>query len=477
MLREALIAGACLVGTGALPPGEPVDLRVMTFNIWRGGTQVDLQRVIEAIRVAQADVVGLQEAEGHARVIADALGWAYVDERLQIVSRYPLIDPPDGDGVYLFVEPRPGQVVAMSNVHLLSDPYGPDAVRDGARADSVLALERALRLPEIRRHLDVLPRLAAGGFPVILTGDFNAPSHRDWTAAMVKARKQVRYPLAWPVSSAIEKAGFRDSYRAVYPDPVKRPGLTWTPGYPPPHLGPNETFDRIDQIWTAGKVTVLGSRIVGEVGGADVDASVTPWPSDHRAVVSTLRVTLVAPPVLVAVNRRAVTVGDEIVVSFHAPGHGERIVLATMSQSTGESPIDGSAVFGTTTLAPGDYQATLVGADGKALAAIPFAVLAPGARPELRVERAAYAAGQPIVVRWRNAPGFRWDWVGVYPAGETDLENYILWRHTGATISGSMTLEPSAFAEPLAPGRYEVRLFKDDGYSLLAAAPFTVGPR
>jgi endonuclease/exonuclease/phosphatase family protein len=129
----------------------------MTFNVWHGGTLVDFRGVIAAVRAAGADLVGIQEGEGNTRKIADALGWKYADQRHQIVSRLPLIDPPGGDGVYLLVVLGPDQVIAVANVHLTSDPYGPEAGRDGGTADSVMALERVVRLPEIQRHLEVLP--------------------------------------------------------------------------------------------------------------------------------------------------------------------------------------------------------------------------------------------------------------------------------------------------------------------------------
>src|SRR5262245_29511704 len=106
----------------------PVEIRMMTFNIWRSGTVDDFGKVIEAIQAAKADIVGLQEVEGNARRIADALGWQYANERTQIISHFPLIDPPDSDGMYVFAQIAPGQVIAVVNVHLPSDPYGPYSV-------------------------------------------------------------------------------------------------------------------------------------------------------------------------------------------------------------------------------------------------------------------------------------------------------------------------------------------------------------
>ena len=464
---------------------EPIEVRVMTFNVWLGGVQVDLGQVVAAIAAADADVVGLQEAEGHTRQIAAALGWPYVDERMQVISRYPLLDPPGANGRYTFVAVRPGAVFAIANVHLPSDPYGPEAVRDGASPDDVLALEKGTRLPFVQPVLARLPELTEEGIPVVLTGDFNSPSPLDWTEQAAAAREQVRYPLDWPVGAAALAAGFRDTFREAHPDPLARPGLTWTPGYPIPTLRPNETFDRIDWILAAGDVDVLASEVVGEVGNPDVDIAVTPWPSDHRGVVSDLRLAPGAPPFLVAVDRRLLTPGEELVVRYHAPGEeGDRVSLvpaggaaasdALMSLPPQESFVDGAMVFGTGTLSAGDYEAVLTAADGSELARIPFHIQDPNAEPSLSVAGSSVITGTPITVRWENAPGNKWDWVGIYAAGDPDLDNYLAYLYTDAAFAGSVTFAETELGGALPPGEYEARLMRDDGYVVLATAPFTV---
>ena len=103
----------------------------MSFNIWLGGDVVDFGGVVRAIHAADADIVGLQEAEGNTGRIAKALGWPYWSDRLHVVSRYPLIDPPGAAGQYVLAQVKPGQVFALANEHLPSDPYGPYLVRDG----------------------------------------------------------------------------------------------------------------------------------------------------------------------------------------------------------------------------------------------------------------------------------------------------------------------------------------------------------
>ena len=309
------------------------------------------------IQVTGADVVGTQEAERNASRVARALGW-YGSDRAHVISRYPIIDPPDGNGVYVFVEPSPGHVVAVANVHMPSDPYGPFLVRDGGTLAQVLHLERTVRLPAIQTQLKVLPRLAARGIPVFLTGDFNSPSYLDWTPAVAAVRSDVHFPFVWPVSKALADAGMRDSYREIYPDPVAVPGFTWTPGSP--EADPHEVFDRIDWVLHDGPVRTVASTIVGETGGADVGYGFTPYPSDHRGVISTFAVQPAVSPVLVAVSVRRAYVGDPLTVSFHAPGQaGERVglirhggsTLVRLASTGPAAPQDGSVVLATAGLA------------------------------------------------------------------------------------------------------------------------------
>jgi endonuclease/exonuclease/phosphatase family metal-dependent hydrolase len=461
-------------------------LNVMVFNVEYGGTGVDFGKVVEAVRVSGADVVGVEEGEGQVQRLAAALGWPYASARLQIVSKLPIVDPPEGGGVYAFIETSPGRVVAMANAHLPSDPYGPEVVAKGASAEEALALEGRLRLPHIVSQLGVLQGLAERGIPVFLTGDFNVPSHRDWTVAMVGRRPQIRIPLRWPETEAVEGAGFRDSYREVHPDPVTHPGLTWwagrprLPGWNP---GPQDPEDRIDFVFAAGPAVAKASRIVGESGRAGVDVGVAPpWPSDHRGVVSTFEVTPAPVPVLVSVGPRLVTVGDTFEVRFHAPGRrGENVAIqpgALAVQPTGpNAPADGTLRFASDAMTPGAYEAELRDSHGALLASFPFWVQARNATPEITLSRSRYAQGEPIVVAWRRAPGNRWDWVGVYKkTASPERESSLLWRHLDTAIEGTATFDATAEGEgwPLAPGDYRAYLLEDDSDRALASVPFTV---
>lgn len=464
---------------------EPVKLKVMVFNIWRSGVQLSLHQVVSAIRAADPDVVALQEPEGNSRRIADMLGWDYVDERVHLISRYPLYMGTEDDVHFSYVEVQRSKVVAVSNLHLPSDAYGPELVRDGGKLADVLQGETDNRMYMLEPYAAALPKIAAQGIPVIVGGDFNSPSHLDWTAATVKARPDaVKYPVEWPESKLMADSGFVDSYRTVHADPVAKPGLTWTPGYPHPFVRPQETHDRIDYIYSIGAKAVA-SDIVGEVGGPDVAIGVDPWPADHRALMTTFEVEPAPTSDLITVEPRLVKPGEVFIVRVATQkqeklGHFQIFPAGAAEDATPitalpADPADHlAAPFGTARLAPGAYLAAISDATGKRLASAPFWITDPAAKPGVAVAQASVKSGDPVEVSWSNAPGNKFDWIGIYSAADPDLYNYLGYLYTSASVAGSVTFKTEDFGDALAPGEYEARLMRDDAYVELAIAKFTV---
>jgi endonuclease/exonuclease/phosphatase family metal-dependent hydrolase len=481
--------------SGAPPPSQAAtptavitpasaDFKLMDFNIEYGGDSIDFAKIVEAVKAADPDVVALEEAEGNTLRLADELGWPYANVRTQTISKFPIIDPPGADGRYVFIELAPGSVVAVSNVHLPSDPYGPYDVRDGKTAAEVIALETATRLPAVKERLDVLPALAFAGIPTFLTGDFNAPSHLDWTAATVGVRPHVKYPLAWPVSTAVEAAGFRDTYRELHPDPVKDPGLTWWAGRPlvddyPDHKDPQ---DRIDIIYAAGPAVAKDVKIIGEAGGPQVDIAVDPWGTDHRSVMTSFTVTPGVAAPYVAVDERLVTSGDAITVRHHGTATSVRVtpVAGTTASSIVVHPIevaDGTWEAPTIGLAPGDYEAQLL--DGESIVSrTPLSIAVRDAKPVLTLDKATYKSGEPMTASWRDAPGSRWDWIGIYARGGDPLvDSYVYYASTGQTVAGTVVVDERGEGDwPIPAGEYDAHYLLDDGYTSVASAPFTVTP-
>lgn len=304
LLAAMVLAGGVLACNRPVPaPPGPDTVRVMTFNLWHGGDGggLPLERTADVIRVSGADVVGLQETHGrehegrrddHGVRLAEQLGWAYVDQghRTGILSRWPIVRTLDG-AVGVVVRLPSGRELTVGNVHLAHAPYQPyqllripyeDAPFLTTAVEAVEAA-RAARAAAIEATLAQLQPIVAARHPVVLTGDFNEPSHRDWTARAAAAHV-VPMAVPYPTTLAVETAGLQDAFRLAFPDEVARPGWTWTPTTRPDD--PTDRHDRIDFVHVAG-ADVIEAAIVGE-DAATADLVVQPWPSDHRAVVATL---------------------------------------------------------------------------------------------------------------------------------------------------------------------------------------------
>lgn len=481
VLLLAVLAAGC---TGPPPPSPadhaepgPITLAVGTFNIEYGGTLVDFDQVIAAVEAGGADILGIEEAWGNTQRLADALGW-YSDARTQVISRFPILDPPDADGrfVYVWVQDGTGGVVAVSNVHLTSSPYSPNkVVRGSIELDEVLAQEERVRLPELEPMLDALAPQVAAGVPSFLLGDFNTPSHLDYVQEAVGTRPEIPFAIPWPVTMAAEQAGFVDSFRAVHPDPVAEPGLTWPAGRPhvkgewnPPEDAPN---DRIDMVLSAGPATPEDSVVIGEQGGEGVDVAVSPWPSDHRSVVSTFSVTPARPPEPVAAAiPPLVDAGEPVELAFIGDGVNEIAVTQGGADVFAE---ERPAAFGAFEIpegfAAGEYLVEARGPGG-VVATSPLWVREPGSGPTIATSAETYEVGESIEVTWTNAPGNRWDWIGLYRRGaDPNVAWYLNWFYTRGTIGGAGTLDGDAEGKwPRKPGEYTVYYLIDDSYEQVA---------
>lgn len=483
-LLIVLAAGCSGRNQGGSDGPDAIELRVMTFNIEWGGTNISFDNVAEAVRRSGADLVGIQEAEGNLKRLADDLGWNY-SLRNYAISKYPLVEPHNADGFYVLVETSPGRVVALANVHLPSDPAGPHEIRDGAELSQIIELERKTRLPMMQNYLPKLATLVDQGIPVFLTGDFNAPSHQDWTEAAVGSRPFLPYAVDWPVSRAVSEAGFKDSWRVVHNDPVTHPGLTWwakrppVPSYTP---GDDDPQDRIDFVWYAGPVKVHASEIVGEAGRADAAIQIEPWPSDHRAVVSTFSVFPATMPELVSTGRRVYGVGEDVEVIFHGAPH-------RLTATTSRLAADGSARaihehvvesgvrsrIASSIFAPGHYRISIAVQSGATLRS-DFWVMDRNRKAAIEVMGSDFVVGQPIPVTWSNGPGNRNDYVAVYAPNSDaryeadEYEQGLPWAYIGAKPEGSAHLEAgnAGWGWPIEPGTYVMRLMEDDGYDILA---------
>jgi hypothetical protein len=176
------------------------------------------------------------------------------------------------------------------DVHLAPYPYQPYDIRDGLITTEAQAIAAAnsTRGASVTTLINQMSSALTSGSPVFLTGDFNEPSHLDWTQAAANAGLHFGKKVDWPTSHAVVNAGLNDSFRQLRPDVINDQGNTWTPGYPAPTVDANEVFDRIDFVYYAGiNVTPLSAKTLGyNASDGSTDIAIQPYPSDHRAVVT-----------------------------------------------------------------------------------------------------------------------------------------------------------------------------------------------
>jgi hypothetical protein len=267
---------------------------------------------IRSIIEADVDIIGTQETVDNAsgsnayrvQTIANELGWYYSPTGSGdsgIASRYPITATyTAANGVAKGARVRlcsnPLREVVIFNTHLDYLHYGPyEAKRAGSTNASVLAEELASQRDEqiagilsgMSSHLT-----SANTVPVFLTGDFNCPSHLDWTSANASAH--YGKVVQWPVTVAVANAGMTDSFRQIHSNPQSQPGITWSPLY----SSPNEPQDRIDFVFhkgspatpTAAEIFTNAVENDGYVYGDNVQAARNnTWPSDHASVIVTFQ--------------------------------------------------------------------------------------------------------------------------------------------------------------------------------------------
>jgi hypothetical protein len=249
---------------------------------------------LEIMDASDADVIGLQEINDSAgRSIAAALGFNYHQQSggdIQVMSRYPIVGTAPGNlGVQ--IELAPGQNIWFFNSHLSAYPYQPYDLRDGSlpmTEAAVIAAANSARGGQVTSYLSSMSGAIGSQLPTFFVGDFNEPSHLDWTAEAAAATpRPFDLKVEYPASKRIVDAGMIDSFRAVRPDEVSDAGYTWTPGYPPPALDANEVHDRIDVAYHRGVgVVATNAFTIGPTdGNPNTDVGIAGYNADHRAVV------------------------------------------------------------------------------------------------------------------------------------------------------------------------------------------------
>jgi hypothetical protein len=275
---------------------ERLRLKVATLNLWDGGAHTDgsLEKQLRLVLTQGLDAVALQECgDGGAEKLAAALGWyAHQAGALGMVSRYPLTDTvaptaalPAAAATLRLPGDRP---VRLWTAQLDEADYGPYALLAGRTpAQAETAEKETARYRQVRALVAALAPELAARTPLVLAAGLASPSHHDWTSRTASAHGGVGR-VRWPVTAELERAGLVDAFRAAHPDPVRSPGITWSPVRPRREDGGAEPQDRIDQIQFAGRLKVAEAHNLFTGWPRPVpDTAANGWPSDHAAAVVT----------------------------------------------------------------------------------------------------------------------------------------------------------------------------------------------
>ena len=314
-IRPLLLSAAILTSLAGMADAAEQKLTLLSMNMWGAGAneQKPIDETVAVIKATGADIIAAQETvpepdpctadtcmaeEGKSRAaeIAAALGYHYHEFKHNtdnhwadaVFSKYPIgKETPNGTGVEIDVD---GRKVVVYSMNLDDAPYQPYQLLNIEYGEFpfLKTAEEAVKSASETRGaaLALLPadiKAEADAEAQFVMGDFNEPSHWDWTANAVAAGHQ---PMAveWPFTKAVEAEGFVDTFRTAFPDEVAKPGITWTPGTDA--SDPEDHLDRIDFILARAKaLTVEKAGIVGEKT-PEADVVVTPWPSDHRATMA-----------------------------------------------------------------------------------------------------------------------------------------------------------------------------------------------
>ena len=292
-------------------------LRVLVWNVLHGANDVDrgAEKTLEIIRSVEPDIVLLQESydiDGDrprlGEWLAGELGWnQHQAESTHLCVLTPMEleatffhDVWHGVGA-LLRDSEQRELLAWS-IWIDYRAYLGYELRDNPEMsdETLLAAEdkRSSRLQQskaIIAHLQDAGQLAAD-VPLLVGGDWNTPSHLDWTKDTTRVYKN-RRDLALPVSIAMANAGFTDTFRTVYPNAVQYPGITWSPMFRGPNNGEEgveQAFHRIDRLYLKNPTDAVNGWSLRPVAGAVLpliwEDDLIPieqrmFPSDHGALL------------------------------------------------------------------------------------------------------------------------------------------------------------------------------------------------
>lgn len=338
-MKKWIVYLLCLLYPLSLYGNGKKEFTVLQWNIWQEGTVVEggYEAIVNEIARLKPDFVTFSEVRNYNQTcfcdrIVQSLSqkgetyYSFYSNDTGLLSKYPITDSTivfplkdDHGSIHRLVSSIYGREIAVYTAHLdyLSDAYYNVRGYDGSTwkeipipqtVQEVLAVNDAsLRDDAIRNFVVAAKQDIEAGRIVILGGDFNEPSHLDWTRETKDLYDHHGFIIPWTVTLILDNNGFIDTYRERYPDVLAYPGftfpsdnplipinkLTWAPKA--------DERDRIDYVFyypaeglTLKDVVLFGpdksicrSQRIKETSKDRFIAPLAVWPTDHKGLLIT----------------------------------------------------------------------------------------------------------------------------------------------------------------------------------------------
>lgn len=310
---------------------------ILSLNIWQEGTKVGMgyQAIVNEISRLEPDFVTLSEVRNYKNSrfcdrITESLKekgltyYSFFSDDSGLLSKYPISDSltifplkNDHGSIYKLKTNVNGVPFAVYTAHLdyLNCAYYLPRGYDGNTWDKlkkpIVDKKKIEKMNSASRRDDAILNFIADanlefetGTTILLGGDFNEPSHMDWTEETKDLFDHNGLVFDWKVTSLLAENGYVDSYREKYPSVIKNPGFTY-PSYNKDKSIQNLTWapssderERIDFIFykTSGALSLQSVKIVGPKASIKKskmiiedtdDVFIEPlgvWPSDHKGL-------------------------------------------------------------------------------------------------------------------------------------------------------------------------------------------------
>ena len=298
-LKRLLLPAILLLVSVFVKAQKSNEFTVLQWNVWQEGTMIPggYDAIINEIVRLKPDFVTFSEVRNYNKTNFTARVCASLQEKglkyysfytydTGLLSKHPITDsltvfPEKNDhgSIYRLTSSVNGKKVAVYTAHLdyLDCAYYNARGYDGstwkeiplpASVDEIMKVNVASQRDDaIRMFIAQAEKDLANGYRVIVGGDFNEPSHRDWIEKNKNLYDHNGFVVPWTVTTLLEEAGFIDSYRKIYPNPLTHPGFT----YPSDNLAK-----------TPEKITWAPTRDTRDIITAAVRALDRIWVSGHR---------------------------------------------------------------------------------------------------------------------------------------------------------------------------------------------------